>query len=1240
MLNEPCKYGYEGVACNSCESNFYRFRNECMQCPENSQSYFWLGVAVMVLVFIPAALRLSRLFSRMPSLNIAIGITQMLALFGRFDLHWPRILKWTLFNISFLNIDIAVVHPSCIMDQFSWSGKWLFTLAIPLPFVFVALFDIVGRHYLRLYTMRFGEATLRCIPSTLLSPMYPVSERYQSWRIFRLWRFLRMDVVRPIFLAFVIPESAESYAVHVRGRVRQLLALAKICFIPLTLTLTEYIDCSYDEGVEASFLDADPTVQCFTFSTSKGWGRFFALFLCAFVIYPLGILFLFTSLLARAFGNLNNPNTVDLLGFVIQNFRKKYYYFELVGLFRKSIILAIYATFSNATVSAAMKQGVFSMMVLIPTLLLQQRCMPYAYTWLNRLEASCLLTEILVLFTGLVTLSDKTSVDFSNGLGAFCVLLILSNYVLLAAAILHENSERSGFINANQREKIIASARKVGRVHEIKRWMWERKLKTILTEARAGVLDLPHLKHTVGTALAEIYGNRAVHRSELMNKQKNPGGLRARSSLSWLQALRESGSSEDTSKLITYDQAIARFPKLIPTLDALVDAIEDHNLTLMEQHAEKLVDMMKTIYSGVRSNIWATIRALRFADMLIARRAPSLLLSYQANRLMNRHASSADVFLACEACRREATALLASLTAKPPEVPVNVDGDAPRSPIPYDQLKPLAVAMGKAISLVTKCVHFNLGQGLLRQKNDSDESKDLEEERLQHAKSVLDELLVREAPNLMTLHGTYLENVDAEIEEGPEKSSFLSGSIVEKAKRVSEERRREAAEKGGDVPPPAEAKSDLLRALEVVLRDEMKTFTLSLFRVAVDHDAPSGIHDLDVHDNPALSSTPSEYGTSSSSSSMGTRAIFDGYMPINDLGAAFAQVHETVIGDATSMLYDAYATGTLVASSDLHKTTSDSTRNHVDVEDTDRATARRTTREEVRRVLTEAYEFSRPREGVRLGHTGLLPLEYVLDPSSRVHLLENLVRNATEYDAIQAKRSKINDDAESSTSSEDSARGAFREEILKWPYMDVVATAIELGCVDALTPANGMQNLKSSARSIVTWGKGKEVRKKIQPHVTADQVRSELNTRSRTSQLGSDTSSGGSGSYAASSAAAPFQKVRSYKLDMPVMPNDDMDTEEELSLPGQSPSDDEGENEIDISKLSAREMMMNHPYDDRVQTAPSRTDMQDPRTSTYVPTLQRSLSTGPAVGGDADVSLEFDSRYPIEGLAPPKKDAF
>ena len=291
-------------------------------------------------------------------------------------------------------------------------------------------------------------------------------------------------------------------------------------------------------------------------------------------------------------------------------------------------------------------------------------------------------------------------------------------------------------------------------------------------------------------------------------------------------------------------------------------------------------------------------------------------------------------------------------------------------------------------------------------------------------------------------------------------------------------------------------------------------------------------------------------------------------------------------------------------------------------------------------MLTEAYEFSRPREGVRLGHTGLLPLEYVLDPSSRVHLLENLVRNATEYDAIQAKRSKINDDAESSTSSEDSARGAFREEILKWPYMDVVATAIELGCVDALTPANGMQNLKSSARSIVTWGKGKEVRKKIQPHVTADQVRSELNTRSRTSQLGSDTSSGGSGSYAASSAAAPFQKVRSYKLDMPVMPNDDMDTEEELSLPGQSPSDDEGENEVDISKLSAREMMMNHPYDDRVQTAPSRTDMQDPRTSTYVPTLQRSLSTGPAVGGDADVSLEFDSRYPIEGLAPPKKDAF
>ena len=129
------------------------------------------------------------------------------------------------------------------------------------------------------------------------------------------------------------------------------------------------------------------------------------------VIWGFGIPLIAWLILARNKNELGNLYTREKYGFLYNGYKKKYYFWEIVNMYRKTSIIFISVFLGIAGV---ITQAFVVFLVLIIFLYLNVKIKPYAFEDLNDMETFSILTSMITVYCGLYYLSDQPEIYSSS----------------------------------------------------------------------------------------------------------------------------------------------------------------------------------------------------------------------------------------------------------------------------------------------------------------------------------------------------------------------------------------------------------------------------------------------------------------------------------------------------------------------------------------------------------------------------------------------------------------------------------------------------------------------------------------------------------------------------------------------------------------------------------------------------------------------------------------------------------
>ena len=133
------------------------------------------------------------------------------------------------------------------------------------------------------------------------------------------------------------------------------------------------------------------------------------------VIWGFGIPAFAWLVLARNKDNLDLIETREKYGFLYNGYKKKYYFWESVNMYRKISVIFI-AVFLR--VFGVITQALVVFIVLILFLILNIKLMPFTFRALNDMEMMSIITSMLTIYCGLFFLSHQPSVYNSDDTSA------------------------------------------------------------------------------------------------------------------------------------------------------------------------------------------------------------------------------------------------------------------------------------------------------------------------------------------------------------------------------------------------------------------------------------------------------------------------------------------------------------------------------------------------------------------------------------------------------------------------------------------------------------------------------------------------------------------------------------------------------------------------------------------------------------------------------------------------------
>mgnify|MGYP005991323017 CR=1 FL=1 len=154
--NNTCAEGYTDFRCSKCAKKFYRFDGECRPCPDRA----WLPLVMFVcgIMFIGAfGFWLNRKNINLALMSISVDYVQVLGLFARSKIEWPKILKDLFSYMSFFNFNLDLTAPECLAPSIDYRLKWIGTMVLPMAVFFLLLsVYVAGNLYMR-YCRRLSK---------------------------------------------------------------------------------------------------------------------------------------------------------------------------------------------------------------------------------------------------------------------------------------------------------------------------------------------------------------------------------------------------------------------------------------------------------------------------------------------------------------------------------------------------------------------------------------------------------------------------------------------------------------------------------------------------------------------------------------------------------------------------------------------------------------------------------------------------------------------------------------------------------------------------------------------------------------------------------------------------------------------------------------------------------------------------------------------------------------------------
>ena len=172
----------------------------------------------------------------------------------------------------------------------------------------------------------------------------------------------------------------------------------------------------------------DTNIECFSQNHAILAGLLgipgIVLFLCGVPLYLLILLFY-----KRRTKQLMEPYMLNTYGFIYQNYKDKFVYWEVVILFRKALIgaVVVFAYPLGSNLQAVMALGILTLALVIHLI-----ATPFKYLHLNVLEGCSLLVSIFTFYGGVVFSDANTS---KNAKVLLTVILVVVKFLLVAVIL-------------------------------------------------------------------------------------------------------------------------------------------------------------------------------------------------------------------------------------------------------------------------------------------------------------------------------------------------------------------------------------------------------------------------------------------------------------------------------------------------------------------------------------------------------------------------------------------------------------------------------------------------------------------------------------------------------------------------------------------------------------------------------------------------------------------------------------
>ncbi|CDW91326.1 UNKNOWN [Stylonychia lemnae] len=375
-LNNPlgeCLLGYQGILCADCQRGYSRDGDyKCSLCPNRGLNILrlialFIGAVTLVVFMIRQTLKGAKDMNNVTSiyLKILLNHFQLLLMTTSFDFQWSQQI-FSFFSTSkqLATQSTQILSFDCFLDtregnQSSQNSKMFYQKLIIialLPFLLAIACTLIWYIYKQI--MRNQVLIASKIMSSLVIILFLVHP----------------SLVTFSFNAFKCKEIDEQERVQVD--------LEILCW-----------------SQEHTFYSCLVALPCI-------------------IVWGLGIPFFALSILIKMRKKLENFQIKQKYGFLYRGYRKQYYYWEIVIMYRKIFIIFTVVFISNFGIIA---QALIVFLFLIVFLLINLKKKPFNTIALNDLETLSLITQITTIYCGLFFILNKPrewiqqNPDFSRG---------------------------------------------------------------------------------------------------------------------------------------------------------------------------------------------------------------------------------------------------------------------------------------------------------------------------------------------------------------------------------------------------------------------------------------------------------------------------------------------------------------------------------------------------------------------------------------------------------------------------------------------------------------------------------------------------------------------------------------------------------------------------------------------------------------------------------------------------------